>query len=160
RAGATYTAGVAGRALQCSSGAYATAGDEFDLGSGATTFIAWVRINLSTATPNTIFQKGSNWMDSGDTLPGFGMGYRRDSKEFQPMMSDGTTWRGVTATDIALDDGAFHMIALTIDRSSTISLYVEGTVVASAPALGGDIDTPDDFVLCSYGGYSIEGALD
>lgn len=162
----TWTAGPTGHldALQFDGvddlvtvpGAYAL--DEY----GQLTFASWVRLAPGPRAPHeTLMSRGSQ-----SPTNGFVWIYRTADGRLNYQYADGTAFKNVTSDPVAIDDGAWHHVAVIQDRAShEVRFYVDGEARGAAsykgrsvPAVSGDLS------LGTYAGsgtvdYALHGAL-
>ena len=127
-----------------------------DVGTGDFTVEAWVKTSLNgeraiaSKRPST----GPYWQftvtdDSGQ------------AGRIRVNASDGTNARQAYGPALRVDDGAWHHVVVVFDRDVGITVYVDGTSLATAGTLPGDLSSTGPFLIAKSTGYGyLNGDID
>jgi len=159
--GATHVNGWSGQAMRFDGvNDYVGVPDaaSLDFGTGDFSVEGWIRVSQS-ATARGIVDKMPIGGLSGVT--GFRLLYA--GSKISGQFADGLG-NSVKVNSPAIDDGAWHHFAFTVDRSGLAKMYIDGSEVASASATGvGSISNDERLCLGARTGdrtLSFPGTLD
>ncbi|KJJ83381.1 alpha-N-arabinofuranosidase [Candidatus Omnitrophus magneticus] len=117
-----------------------------DLGTGNFTITTWIKTDITDDGEHMI-------LSAMGLSPMYMEVYQRRIN-----MSFGSTW---FESSVNIADGAWHHVAAVVDRSSGITLYIDGVAEAGGSADNSDLQFTSDFYIGRYssGGYYFDGGI-
>lgn len=158
--GATWTTGKFGYALAFDgSDDYVSLGDQLDLGTDDRSISLWVKTSDTSSTGRCILSKGNSLSVNQHSI------YLLPDGRLRAVMNINGTGRTITASSsVQINDDEWHHIAVTIDRSDKMSLYVDGSCKGTVDIRAvEDVDAQnsDNFYLGrTSGGDYFPGTID
>jgi Concanavalin A-like lectin/glucanases superfamily len=134
-------------------------GDVIDIGTSDRSIALWFKTSDTTAVSRCILSKGYSTTSNQHSI------YLWSSGELFALMDISGTDREVRS-NVAVNDGQWHHVVLTIDRDDTMKMYLDGELISSTDvSMDVSVDAQDsyDFYLgCTYGhgGQPFPGSID
>jgi concanavalin A-like lectin/glucanase superfamily protein len=131
------------------------------IGTSDWSIAAWFKSNTDS-NPDFIIAQGNPYNAAGS---GYDLAYRGDANRIEFRYNDGSGETDLRYGNITQISGAWHHVAVTLDRDGQAKLYFDGVEAVSAAAgEPGTIQGTNNFIISGLqnctAGNSIDGAID